>query len=122
MSSLENVGDWSGYSCSLKTFSLPNGPEKRERLLHRVGPLATPNHSSYPRRRLHPRHEPRCPRMLPGYNHNIRYKDKVFHVQTEDNGLDAPNLVTQVFLGGQIVAIERASYGDILVEALEREA
>jgi hypothetical protein len=60
--------------------------------------------------------------MLPGFNHNIRYKEKVFHVQTEDNGLDDPDLVTQVFLAGQIVAIERSSYGEILVEGLEERA
>lgn len=60
--------------------------------------------------------------MLPGYNHNVRYKDKLFHVQTEDNGLDDPDLVTQVFLGGQIVAIERSSYGEVLVDGLEEKA
>ena len=60
--------------------------------------------------------------MLPGYNHNIRYKDKVFHVQTEDNGLNDPDLVTQVFLGGQFVAIERSSYGSILVVLLDDKA
>src|SRR5262245_14834116 len=59
--------------------------------------------------------------MLPGYNHNIRYKEKLFHVQTEDNGLDDPDLVTQVFLGGQIVAIERSSYGEVLVDQLEEK-
>src|SRR5262249_32765713 len=60
--------------------------------------------------------------MLPGFNHNIRYKDKVSHVQTEDNGIDDPDVVTQVFLGGQIVAIERTSYGEILVEGLDEKS
>jgi hypothetical protein len=59
--------------------------------------------------------------MLPGYNHNIRYREKVFHVQTEDNGLNDPDLVTQVFLGGQIVAIERSSYTEVLFENLEEK-
>lgn len=52
--------------------------------------------------------------MLPGFNHNIRYKDRVFHVQTEDNGIGAPRLVTQVFIEGHILAVEKASYQDIL--------
>lgn len=52
--------------------------------------------------------------MLPGFNHNIRYRDRVFHVQTEDNGLRSPNLVTQVFIGGHMLMIEKSSYGDIL--------
>ncbi len=52
--------------------------------------------------------------MLPGFNHNIRYKDRVFHVQTEDTGLSQPFLVTQVFIGGHLVAIEKSSYADVL--------
>lgn len=57
--------------------------------------------------------------MLPGFNHNIRYKDRVFHVQTEDNGLNQPFLVTQVFIGGHLIAIERTSYADVLEKGLE---
>ncbi|MCK6547656.1 hypothetical protein L6R52_17530, partial [Myxococcota bacterium] len=60
--------------------------------------------------------------MLVGYNHNIRYRDKVFHVQTEDNGLGTPDLVTQVFLGGTIIGIERTSYADLLGQGLEERA
>ncbi len=52
--------------------------------------------------------------MLPGFNHNIRYKDRVFHVQTEDNGLKQPRLITQVFVDGHILAIEKSEYGDIV--------
>lgn len=60
--------------------------------------------------------------MLPGFNHNIRYKDRVFHVQTEDNGLSHPFLVTQVFIGGHLVAIEKSSYADVLEQELEEAA
>lgn len=52
--------------------------------------------------------------MLPGFNHNVRYKDRVFHVQTEDNGLVQARLVTQVFVDGQLVTLERGSYRDVL--------
>jgi hypothetical protein len=52
--------------------------------------------------------------MLPGFNHNIRYKDRVFHVQTEDNGLNQPRLVTQVFIDGHVLALEKSNYQDIL--------
>lgn len=55
--------------------------------------------------------------MLPGFNHNIRYKDRVFHVQTEDNGLSQPRLITQVFVDGHILAIEKSTYEDILSAA-----
>ncbi|MBK6687025.1 MAG: hypothetical protein IPG45_21335 [Deltaproteobacteria bacterium] len=59
--------------------------------------------------------------MLPGFNHNIRYKDRVFHVQTEDNGIGQPRLVTQVFIEGHILAVEKASYQDILDSAADRD-
>ena len=52
--------------------------------------------------------------MLPGYNHNIDYKQQVFHVQTEDSGLNSPFITTQVFLGGSIINSLRTSYSDLL--------
>lgn len=52
--------------------------------------------------------------MLHGFNHNIRYRDRVFHVQTEDHGLKQATFVTQVFLDGRIVHLERTSYRDEL--------
>src|SRR5687768_13679690 len=59
--------------------------------------------------------------MLPGFNHNIRYKDRVFHVQTEDTGLVQQFLVTQVFIGGHLVAIEKTSYSDVISLQLDNE-
>src|SRR5512133_3147640 len=29
-----------------------------------------------------------------GFNNNIRFRDQVFHVQTEDSGLDQPHVIT----------------------------
>ena len=52
--------------------------------------------------------------MLPGFNHNVRFNDRVYHVQTEDNGLKVASVVTQVFLAGQVLAIEKSSYQDVL--------
>ena len=52
--------------------------------------------------------------MLPGFNHNVRFKDRVYHVQTEDNGLKIASVVTQVFLAGQVLAFEKTSYRDVL--------
>jgi hypothetical protein len=46
-----------------------------------------------------------------GYNNNIRYADQVFHVQTEDSGLDQPHIVTQLFAdGGRIIKSHKRSY------------
>ncbi|MEM1026442.1 MAG: hypothetical protein AAGD10_16525 [Myxococcota bacterium] len=52
--------------------------------------------------------------MLPGFNHNIRHQGRVFHVQTEDNGLTDPRIVTQLFLEGHVLAVERSGYADLV--------
>ncbi len=41
--------------------------------------------------------------MVPGFNHNVKYKGQVFHVQTEDSGVENPHIITHLFLGGNIV-------------------
>lgn len=53
-------------------------------------------------------------RMMTGFNHNLKYKDKVYHVQTEDGGRGNPHLVTHLFIGGVILDTLRSSYADLL--------
>jgi hypothetical protein len=53
-------------------------------------------------------------RMLSGFNHNLKYKGKIFHIQTEDGGKDNPQILTHAFLGGVILDTVRQSYGDVL--------
>ena len=55
--------------------------------------------------------------MLPGYNHNIRYKNGVFHIQTEDSGVQSPHIITHVFYGGNIIETRKTSYADIVNSA-----
>ncbi len=57
--------------------------------------------------------------MLPGFNHNIRYRERVFHVQTEDNGLSQPVVITQLFLEGHVLAVERLDYADLTTSGLD---
>jgi hypothetical protein len=52
--------------------------------------------------------------MLVGYNHNIRYKGEVFHVQTEDSGINSPHIITLLYRGGNIIASKKTSYADIV--------
>jgi hypothetical protein len=52
--------------------------------------------------------------MIIGYNHNIRYQSRIFHVQTEDSGLSNPRIITHLFVGGNILATSRSSYEDLL--------
>lgn len=53
-------------------------------------------------------------RMLSGFNHNIVYKGKTYHIQTEDGGREHPQIVTHAFLGGVILDTVRKSYRDLL--------
>ena len=59
--------------------------------------------------------------MVVGFNHNIRYKGELFHVQTEDSGLANPHIVTLLYLGGTILCSKKTSYADIIkAEQLEQ--
>ncbi len=52
--------------------------------------------------------------MVVGFNHNIRYKGELFHVQTEDSGRANPHIVTLLYRGGTILASAKTSYADIV--------
>lgn len=54
--------------------------------------------------------------MQLGFNTNFRYRDVVFHVQTEDSGRANPHVITHVFHGGNIIASRKSDYGDLLAE------
>jgi len=45
-----------------------------------------------------------------GYNHNVKYRGLVFHVQTEDSGVLSPHLFTHLFHGGVIVSTRKLVY------------
>ena len=52
--------------------------------------------------------------MITGFNSDIEYGGKVFHVQTEEKGLDNPVVLTLVYCGGEIVTSIEASYADLV--------
>ena len=52
--------------------------------------------------------------MVLGFNHNVKYKDEVFHVQTEDSGVANPHIITLLYRGGVIISSKKTSYSDIL--------
>lgn len=45
-----------------------------------------------------------------GYNHNIRYRGLILHVQTEDSGMLSPHLFTHLFYEGVIIATRKLVY------------
>ena len=50
-----------------------------------------------------------------GFNNNIKSRGQVFHVQTEDSGLDSPHIITHLFAdGGRIIKSHKREYGDAL--------
>jgi hypothetical protein len=58
--------------------------------------------------------------MVLGFNHNLKYKGEVFHVQTEDSGVANPHIITLLYRGGVIICSKKTSYSDILkMDSLE---
>ena len=53
-------------------------------------------------------------RAVSGFNHNITHAGRVFHVQTEDSGVNNPNIITHLFVGGNILASKKTSYAELL--------
>lgn len=46
-----------------------------------------------------------------GFNNNVKFNSAVFHVQTEDSGLDAPHIITHLFAdGGRVIKSHKRSY------------
>lgn len=52
--------------------------------------------------------------MLTGFNTDFKYRGIVYHVQTEDNGVGNPVIVTLLYQGGAILASRKINYDDIL--------
>jgi len=52
--------------------------------------------------------------MVVGFNHNIKHKGQVYHVQTEDSGVENPHIITHLFVGGNILASRKTSYATYL--------
>ncbi len=53
-------------------------------------------------------------KMVTGFNHNIKHRGKMYHIQTEDSGLGNPHIITHLFVGGNILASKKTSYADIV--------
>lgn len=52
--------------------------------------------------------------MVPGFNHNVMHKGRMFHIQTEDSGKRNPHIITHLFIGGDIIESRKTSYKDIV--------
>jgi hypothetical protein len=50
--------------------------------------------------------------MITGFNTDIKHADKVYHIQTEDKGLQNPYIESLVYVGGEILASKKTSYAE----------
>ena len=60
--------------------------------------------------------------MITGFNTDIEYEGVVYHVQTEDKGLDSPLILSLVYAGGAILASKRSPYEDLIASGFDEEA
>lgn len=51
---------------------------------------------------------------LLGYNHNLKYRGRVYHIQTEDSGESNPHIFTHLFHNGIIISTRKTEYGHLL--------
>jgi hypothetical protein len=52
--------------------------------------------------------------MVPGFNTDFKYRGETYHVQTEDNGVGNPVVVTLLYHKGAILASRRTPYADLI--------
>jgi len=60
--------------------------------------------------------------MITGYNTDVEYAGRVYHVQTEDKGDSNPVIETLVYSRGAILESRRSSYADVLKSDHEEKA
>ena len=59
---------------------------------------------------------PKSAQPVLGFNHNLKFGPRVYHVQTEDSGLPHAHYITHLFVGGNILASMKSSYADRATE------
>jgi hypothetical protein len=50
--------------------------------------------------------------VITGFNTDIKHGSRVFHVQTEDKGMENPFVESLVYVGGEIIASKKTPYSD----------
>jgi hypothetical protein len=59
--------------------------------------------------------------VITGFNTDIEHDGVVYHVQTEDKGLDSPLILSLVYSGGAILASKRSRYEDLIATGFNEE-
>lgn len=59
--------------------------------------------------------------MITGYNTDIEYNGVIYHVQTEDKGLETPMILSLVYNRGTILASKRSPYNDLVEKGFDEK-
>ena len=59
--------------------------------------------------------------MITGFNTDIEHNGTIYHVQTEDKGLNAPIILSLIYVGGAILASKRSSYDDLIAAGFNQQ-
>lgn len=59
--------------------------------------------------------------MITGFNTDIEHDGVIYHVQTEDKGLNSPIILSLVYAGGTILASKRSPYEDLIASGYSEE-
>jgi hypothetical protein len=60
--------------------------------------------------------------VITGFNTDVEHDGIVYHVQTEDKGLESPIILSLVYTGGTILASKRSPYEDLIASGYSDEA
>jgi hypothetical protein len=60
--------------------------------------------------------------VITGFNTDIEWNGVVYHVQTEDKGLETPLILSLVYTGGRILASKRTPYNDLIAAGFDEVA
>lgn len=58
--------------------------------------------------------------MITGFNTDVEHDGTVYHVQTEDKGLETPFILSLVYVGGAILASKRSPYTDLVADGFDQ--
>jgi len=59
--------------------------------------------------------------LITGFNTDIKHNDRVYHIQTEDKGIQNPYIESLVYVGGEILASKKTSYADQLKAGVDEK-
>jgi hypothetical protein len=52
--------------------------------------------------------------VITGFNTDVKHKNRVFHIQTEDKGDANPYVESLIYVGGEILATKKTSYAEVV--------